>query len=86
MTYKEYVEWEAFYSIEPFPEERQDFRNALLVSIMVNLQRGKNDKAVEIEDFIPDFWSERKSKKQTPQEMLMSAKMISAMIGEKKGG
>ena len=82
LTYKEYIEWKAFYSVEPFPEERADFRNALLTSVMINLQRGKN-KAVELEDFIPDFWNE-KNKKQTPQEMLSNARMISAMVGGRK--
>ena len=85
MSYVEYQDWQAFYSTEPFPEERADFRNALLTSVMINLKRGKN-KAVELEDFVPDYWNERKDKKQTPEQMLANAKMISAMVSGRKEG
>lgn len=82
MTYSEYVDWLAFYSTEPFPEEREDFRNALLISTLVNLQRGKN-RPVKVQDFMLDFWKEQ-TKRQTPQEMLASAKFIHAMLKGRK--
>jgi len=54
-TSKELSEWQAYYSIEPFGEERADLRNAMLCTLVANAMRGKNSKAMTIKDFMPDF-------------------------------
>lgn len=84
LSWKEYVSWQVFYSNEPFPEERADLRNALLVSTMINLKRGKK-KMVQIKDFIPDFWNEKRTK-QAPEEIIKNAKLIHSMITGISGG
>jgi hypothetical protein len=39
MSYAEYREWEAFYSVHPFGDLRGDERTALVTSLLYNLHR-----------------------------------------------
>jgi len=50
---KELSEWIAFYSIEPFGEDREDLRMGILASTIANSNRGKNTKPFTPQDFIP---------------------------------
>lgn len=52
---KEISEWIAFYSIEPFGEERADLRSAIIASTMANMWRGKGQRAFTVKDFMPQF-------------------------------
>lgn len=55
ITSGEFAEWQAFFMIEPFGNWRRDYRNGILVAATVNMWRGKGDKAVGPEDFVPQF-------------------------------
>jgi len=48
----ELTEWMAYATIEPFGEERADYRAGLICSTLVNLQRTKGSKKYEPEDFM----------------------------------
>ena len=48
----------AFFAIEPFGEAREDLRMAILASVLVNVNRGKNQKVFTPQDFMPDFWGQ----------------------------
>jgi len=53
--------WREYYSIYPFPQEREDIRNASLLTMYYNSHVGKNAKQVSLDDFIPDYLGTRKN-------------------------
>ena len=63
---RELSEWQAFYQIEPFGEERADLRSAIIACTMANAWRGKNQRAFKLTDFMPNF---EPPKQQTDAEM-----------------
>ena len=44
MSDREYKDWVEFYSLEPFGEERADYRNALICLVLAQLHGNKNAK------------------------------------------
>ena len=50
---RELSEWLAFYSLEPFGEERADLRSAQICAVNANLHGGKRSKKYKIADFMP---------------------------------
>lgn len=53
MDSRELAEWAAYYSIEPFGEERDDLRAGIVASVIANVNRGKSSKVYEPQDFMP---------------------------------
>lgn len=47
------TEWMAYAAVEPFGEERDDYRMAYALSVIVNLFRGKDDPPVNVADLLP---------------------------------
>lgn len=82
ISYAEYIEWVAYYSIEPFPEERADFRNALIATILVNINSPKGSQK-ELKDFMFDFWGEINTK-QSQNEIFRNATFLNAILNKKK--
>lgn len=82
MSMSEYIQWQAIYSVEPFPEERADRRAA---QQMVNLRRAMGDKSnFTVADFIPDFWGEHQPQQQTPQQIKDNMQLVKAAIKRKR--
>ena len=79
LTYDEYIQWVAFYNVEPFAEERADLRTAILIASFVKVMGGK----AEPKDFMLDFWGTKEDKKQTTEEILSKLKTITNLFGEK---
>ena len=63
----ELSEWMAYYSLEPFGEERADLRNAILSSVCAapHLKRGVRTK---LEDYMP-FHDKTDRPRQSPEAM-----------------
>lgn len=53
MDSRELTEWMAYYSIEPWGEERGDLRAGIISATVANRGRGKGEKAHKPEDFMP---------------------------------
>ena len=64
----EFSEWLAFYSIDPFGEERADLRAGINSAVIANIHRGAGVKAFSATDFMPQF--DRKETTQTPEQMM----------------
>jgi len=45
----------AYYSIEPFGEWREDYRAALICSVLANIHAGSRSKKFSPKDFMPEF-------------------------------
>ena len=52
---RELSEWQAFFRLEPMPEQRADNRSGVIASVIANTNRAKNAKPFEPKDFIPDY-------------------------------
>jgi len=55
LTARQVAEWAAYYRIEPWGEERGDYRAAIISSTVYNMQRGKKSKPLTPKDFMPKF-------------------------------
>jgi hypothetical protein len=75
----ELSEWIAFANLEPFGTEIGFLGHAIVASTIANVNRGKNKKTYKPEDFMPQF----ESKRQTVDEMLQFASMMTVGLGGK---
>jgi hypothetical protein len=80
LTAKEFVGWEHYAALEPFDETRADYRAASIATMIANVNRGKEQKAYTLEDFVLKF-GEREVKRQSPQDQLLIAKLFAAAFG-----
>ena len=78
----EYVNWQAIYSIEPFPEERADLRAA--EQLRMTLIAAGVKKLPTIAELLPDYWGERKPVQQTPEQIKANLQLIKAANRKKK--
>lgn len=53
MSSAQMTEWMAYAAVEPFGEERDDYRLAYGLAVIVNLFRGKDDPPVKVDDLLP---------------------------------
>jgi len=53
MTSRQLAEWMAYAAVEPFGEDRADFRVGHALSVIVNLFRDPNGPPVSIADLLP---------------------------------
>ena len=64
MTAREFIEWQAFYGMEPFGHDRFDWNFGMVAATMANCHRSKGP-AFKPGDFMPDF---RPKRKLTPKQ------------------
>ena len=77
LTAKQFAEWEHYARLEPFNELRQDYRVASIVQMVANVNRGKNQAAYSLQDFMLKFNEEPEApKRQTWQQQLSIATAI----------
>jgi len=69
---REFAEWQAYYTIEPFGEERADYRNAILCTLIANALRGKHGRRAKPKDFMLDFTAEQKPQTLADMRSLMN--------------
>lgn len=80
MPQAEFVEWVAFSRIEPFGDERADWRAALIASVIaeVNRHSTKRRRPFQPKDFLLKFEG---GKRQTWQSQLQFVEMLNAAFG-----
>jgi hypothetical protein len=68
LTAKQFLEWQAYATLEPFDEVRGDFRSALIASVLANVNRDskKKPEPFKIQDFLLKFEEAEPPAKQTP--------------------
>lgn len=74
ISMKQFFEWQAYASLEPFDEVRGDYRAALIASTLVNVHRKKGRPAARLENFLLRFEARERSEKQ----LLMLGKFLAA--------
>lgn len=70
MSYAEFVEWAAYYEVEPFGGARADIHAAQICAVLgeVNRNRRKRRKAFAVADFLIDWWGDRKRRRDGPEQ------------------
>lgn len=83
MSHAEYVEWQAIYSVEPFPEERADLRTAAIIQA---LMLGRVKKIPTIKELMKDFdwWGEQQTPQQTPEQIRANMAIVKAATKKPK--
>lgn len=74
---QEINEWMAFAQLEPFGADAGYLGHAIVASTVANANRGKGQKAMKIDDFMPKFQKE----KQGVDEMINIAAMMTIGMG-----
>lgn len=67
LTAKQLVEWKQYNELEPFDEVRADIRAAQIVQALINVNRGRNQRAVTIKDVLLKFGEDVESRQ--PQSL-----------------
>ena len=67
-----FMEWQAYYTVEPFGEERADIRMGVGFCQLANTMRGPKQKAYKPEDFMPVFGDHKEGspRQQTDEQIL----------------
>ena len=83
----ELTEWQAYYNLEPWGEQKSDVRTGIIASTIANVNRGKNTKSFSYEDFILKSKLEleheaRQKKKQSSKQL---SKTLMGMVKKKHG-
>ena len=76
---QELTEWQAFYNLEPFGEERADLRSAIVASTVANVNRNRKSKPVPLEAFLPRF--EQETEDDRNARLMAKMEMVNALIG-----
>lgn len=87
MSSREFSEWMAFYSIEPFGEERADLRQALTTSAVANMHQAqtKKPKWTTPKDFMP-FLRDGKPAQEKQADVAKSPEVLAAKFAALTGG
>lgn len=76
MSWREYLEWQEYFALEPFGEERADLRAGIVASVIANVNR---DPKKRKEPYAPlDFMPYTERPKPTPEQV---AHKIRAALG-----
>lgn len=71
----------AFYRLEPFGQEVQDVRTALICQTIANcFIKRENGEPFSINDFMLDWTGEKTAQPITPEDMLAKAKLMTSMM------
>lgn len=83
MSYKELLGWADYWAhVEPFPEQRQDLRNALLCKLVSDVRywfAGKKS-PTKIEDFVLDFAKPKEPKRLPGHGANISADVLTGLF------
>lgn len=80
LTAKQYAAWEHYAQLEPFDEERADYRAASIVQTLANINRPAKSKPYKLVDFLLQFEGspKREKPKQTWAEQEAIFKLLAA--------
>jgi hypothetical protein len=83
MSSREFTEWQAYFALEPFGEERADIRAALVASVIANVNRNpkKRSSPFAVKDFMLRFGEAAGSREQSVEQQLSLVEMLNAAFG-----
>lgn len=83
MSSRQLTEWMIFYQLEPWGEKRADLRAGIVAATVANVHRGKKDKALKAEDFMPELPGDEEADADGPdwERLLERVRAINAAFG-----
>lgn len=72
------AEWEAYYALEPFGEEANDWRFGALLAMIANIGR-KESEQIPMEDF--RLWKDGEENEQTPEQLWLGFQLMAMSVG-----
>ena len=81
---KELMEWMAFYQLEPFGYEQEMLGHAITATTIANVNRGKDQKAYKIEDFMPKLKYDSdplEMQEKTVEDSVLAVKLLNVTFG-----
>lgn len=80
---RELTEWQAYYRLEPFGEERADLRAGIIASTMANTARDpkKHSKPFEPREFMPQFDDEPMDEEQEQEALWAKVNAVMFALG-----
>jgi len=54
----EFMRWQLYYQVEPFGWQSDEYRTAVILAMLYNINRGKRQRAKYAEDFMRDYQNE----------------------------
>ena len=78
---RELTEWQAYYSLDPFGEDRADLRAGIIAATTANMLRAKGAKGYKPQDFMPRFEKPR----QDWRDQLEIVKTLNTALGGNHG-
>jgi hypothetical protein len=80
VSYTELTEWMAYYAIEPFGYDMENYRMGVIASTVMNANRSKNsDKVWSAKDFMPT-----ETEVQSPDKQELAVRKMFEMFNEKR--
>lgn len=80
LTAKQFRGWEMFEELYPMIcEERMDYRIASIVQMLHNINRGKDQQALPLKDFVLKFGEQEEKPKQTLKTQWTMLELLAAM-------
>ena len=80
MSASEFTEWYEYYKLDPWGEERSDWRSGSVCATLANVNRGKKGRTYKPEDFMPKFKQGDADIRLSPEASVKYAKHMSALI------
>lgn len=68
LSYRELLEWMAYYELEPWGAERDDLRSGISTAAIVQMWAGKNARKIKPTMFMP-YYEPPKKQAKTPEQM-----------------
>ena len=72
------AEWQAYYAIEPWGEERADLRNAMAMQLTANINRKQGATPFRVADFMP-YAEQRESETKPRRAPDLEARLKNAL-------
>jgi hypothetical protein len=85
LTAKKFKRWQHYASLEPFDEIRADYRAASIVAATFNVNRGKGQRAMTLDEARVKFGPKEKGSEQTPQQQLAMLRLLAAAYSGDEG-
>ena len=87
MSSQEFTEYLAYFSVEPWAEERADLNSAMIAALLANAYRNPKAKPqpFTLQDFKIDWWKQTKAPvQQSVQRMKTEMEFLGKVLGTKQ--
>lgn len=79
LTAKQFRGWQHYFELEISEDLRADYRAASIVQILYNINRGKGQQALTLEECLLKFGEQPEKQQQTPGQQFAMLKVLAAM-------